>query len=358
MIKPRPEGHRRRAAAKLGQCLVPLGLVPLGLVPLGLVPLGLVLLAGLIAAPAGARTLSVGPSQPYPNPSAAAHAAEDGDTVLIEPAEYYDCAVWTRHRLVIAGAGSGVVITDTTCQGKALFVVTGDDTTIRDLTLARARVPDGNGAGVRLEGQGLSLTHVLFLNDEVGVLAGVAGQGTIRVSGCRFEDGGRGGPRPSFAVLAGAVGLLRIEDSVFARVKGGQISTAARRTELARNQIASGTGEAPAVAVLATGGDLLMDDNALSIGPYAPRLAAAVLAAGRGAPELRRNRLVNTTGQTITLLRDWTGMQPLLQDNQVAAEDEALSTSGLRRHRASEVYHQTKDAVRAFLGSMKRRLGL
>jgi hypothetical protein len=38
-----------------------------------------------------------------------------------------------------------------TCQGEALFVITGDDATVRDLTLARA--PDGNGAGIRMEGQ-------------------------------------------------------------------------------------------------------------------------------------------------------------------------------------------------------------
>ena len=54
--------------------------------------LGLLLLPG----PAGARTLSVGPQQPFPLPSAAARAAQDGDTVLIEPGEYYDCAVLTQ----------------------------------------------------------------------------------------------------------------------------------------------------------------------------------------------------------------------------------------------------------------------
>jgi hypothetical protein len=311
----------------------------------------------LLAGPAGARTLSVGPEQPFPRPSAAARAAEDGDTVLIEPGEYYDCAIWNRNRLVIAGTGPGVVISDTTCLGKALFVVTGDDVTIRDLTLTRARVPDGNGAGIRLEGQDLTLERVRFVNNQVGLLAGAAGAGAIRLSNCGFESGGEGGQRPLFAVRVGGVDLLRIAASTFKGVKGGQIATEASRTELAGNHIATGTGEAPAVAVLASGGDLLMDDNLLSLGPNAPRLAAAVLATGQGTPELRRNRLTNTTGQAASLLLNWTGTDPVLQDNEVGPDDVVLSTDGLWRHRASLAYHGTKDGIRAFAGRIKRRIG-
>jgi hypothetical protein len=159
---------------------------------------------------------------------------------------------------VIAGAGPGVVITDTTCQGKALFVVTGDDTAIRDLTLARARVPDRNGAGIREEGQGLILRRVQFVDNQVGLLAGAAGGGVITISDCGFEGGGIGGDRPTFAVLVNAVSLLRIEGSTFKHVKGGQISTSAVRTELSANQIAARAGEEPAVGILSTGGHLVI----------------------------------------------------------------------------------------------------
>jgi hypothetical protein len=308
-------------------------------------------------ASAGARTLSVGPNQPFPGPSAAANAAQDGDIVLIEPGEYYDCAVWTHNHLVIAGTGPGVVITDTACQGKALFVITGDDTTIRGLTLARARVPDGNGAGIRQEGQGLTLERVRFVNNEVGLLAGAAGAGAIRISDCGFEGGGvGGGDRATFAVLVDAVSLLRIEGSSFKGVKGGQINSLAARTELSGNRIGTGTGERPEVAVVSAGGHLVMEDNVLSIGPTAPRLAAAVLVTGQDAPRLRGNRLLNATGRSAVLLLDWSGSDPVLEGNQVGAGDVALSTSGLWRHRAAQLYHGTKDAGRAFAGRAKRRL--
>ena len=306
-----------------------------------------------------ARTLTVGPGRPLATPSAAARAAQDGDVVLIEDGEYYDCAIWTASDLTIIGAGANVTITDTTCQGKALFVVTGDRMTVRKLTFARARVPDGNGAGIRLEGQGLTLEHVRFVNNQVGLLAGAPGPGAeVRVSSCSFEKGGSGGPRPLFAVSVGSIGALRIEESTFDGVEGGQISSGADRTELLGNRIATGTGEAPAAAVLATGGDVVMEDNLLTIGPNIPRPPAAVLATGQGAVALRRNRLINPTDEKVALLLDWTGSEPLLQDNHVEPDDDLWSDRGIWRHRASVACYGMKDAVRAFAGRTKRWLGL
>ncbi len=311
----------------------------------------------LLADPVAARTLLVGPGRPFASPSAAARAVQDGDTVSIEPGEYYDCAVWTGNRLTIAATGPGVVITDTTCQGKALFVVTGRDTTIRDLTLARARVPDGNGAGIRLEGKDLSLRRVRFANDQVSVLVGSADAGVIHISDCRFEGGGVGGERPTYAVLGGATSrLLRIDGSIFTGVAGGQVVTSAERTELVGNEIGTGTGSGPGVAVVSTNGHLIMEDNVLSLGPNQPRLAAAVLVLGGDAPELRRNRLVNTTGKPAALLLDWAGRAPVLQGNDVSPGDAVLSTSGLWRHRVSSLYHDAKDGVRGVADQAKRGL--
>ncbi len=314
----------------------------------------LLLAFGLLSHAATARTLTVGPGQPYATPSLAARAAEDDDTVLIEPGEYYDCAVWARNRMTIAGNGPGVVITDTTCQGKALFIVRGTDITIRDLTLTRARVEDGNGAGIRLEGQGLILERVRFVNNQVGLLSGFVGPGKIRIQDCTFERGGGGGDHPLFSVWVWGAALLRIENSTFTGVKGGQISTGTRRTELIGNRIGTGTGEAPAVAVLATNSDLVIEDNVLSIGPHAPRLAAAVAVMGEGSVVLRRNRLVNETRQPAAMLLNWTGTTPVAADNKVGPGDTVVSTSGVWRHRMSGVYHQSKDAILGTMRQVKR----
>src|SRR3982074_349304 len=83
------------------------------------------MLAGAIpmAHAAIARTLEVGPSKLYTMPSLAAADARDGDRIVIEPGEYFDCAVWRANGLTIEGADpdATAVITDKTCLDKALF---------------------------------------------------------------------------------------------------------------------------------------------------------------------------------------------------------------------------------------------
>ena len=279
----------------------------------------------VLAGPAAARTLTVGPGKDYPAPSAAIDAAQDGDTVLIEPGQDLDFAIVRRNRLTIAGSGEGpdlheTTLTDKACEGKALLVIRGEGVTVRNLTLARARVPDGNGAGIRLEAPGLSLQHVVFENDQVGLLSGIGG-GEIRIQDCRFEQGGVDGEQAKYAVMVDRAALLRVERSTFNQVKGGQISTGAERTELVGNTIGNGAGDAPAEAVQAIDGALLLEDNVITMGPNAPKHDAAVTLYDSATGTLRRNRLINQTGHPAALLLDWSWADPVLKANQIAPGD-------------------------------------
>lgn len=307
----------------------------------------------LLAGSANARTLSVGPGKDYPAPSAAIDAAQDGDTVLVEPGEYFDCAIVRRNRLTIAGNGEGAALTDKACEGKALLVIRAEGVTVRNLTLARARVPDGNGAGIRLEAPGLLLQHVGFDNDQVGLLSGIAG-GEIRIEDCRFEQGGVGGDTAKYAIMADRSALLRVERSSFDQVKGGQVSTDADRTELVGNTIGDGAGDAPAEAVRVIGGALLLEDNVITMGPNAPARDAAVSLYDGASGTLRRNRLVNQTGHSIALVLDWSWSDPVLEANEIGPGDRLVTTAGLWRHRASVEYHTRKDEARALARQLKQ----
>jgi len=307
--------------------------------------------AALVAAgPAAARTLGAGPGQEFDLPSRAIAAAKDGDTVLIEPGTYYDCVAWAANAITVAGRAPGVVLSDTTCGAKAILVIGGNGTVVRGLTLSRARVPDGNGAGIRLEGQSLLLERVRFLNNQVGVLAGAGGPGTIRVVECRFEGGGVAGDRPSAALLAGPVARLRVERSVFAGVKGDQVGSAAGQTELTGNRI-----ETSGLAVSAAGGGLLLEDNILELSPGAGR-QVAVLASGDTRVVMRRNRLTNRTGHPAAMLLDWSSEAPVLEDNIVAPGDQEVGYDGGWRHRAGALFHHAKDGVRGLLGAARRQV--
>ena len=302
----------------------------------------------LLATPAAAKTLAVGPGQPFDRPSAAIRAAQPGDTVLIEPGDYYDCAAWSTPNLTIAGHGPGAVLTDTACQGKAILVAGGPGATIRNLTLARARVPDGNGAGIRLEAPGLRVEGVTFANDQAGLLSGVSG-GSIVVAGCRFEGGGVAGQQPTYAILAGPAAELLVTGSVFTGGQGGQVSSAAGETTLTGNSFAAPT-TLPAVS--ASGG-LTLTGNTFTAGPDAAGQRAAVLATGDAGPVLRGNRLL-PSGRSMALLLDWTGGSPVLEGNQVAPGDQEVSSAGSLRHRASGAAHGAKDELRGLAGRAKR----
>jgi hypothetical protein len=299
-----------------------------------------ILAALVLAAPGQAATLAVGTGLAFDRPSAAARVAQDGDTVAIAPGDYYDCAIWTHDHLTIAGTGPGVVITDTTCQGKGLFIVQGKDTTIRNITFARARVADSNGAGIRAEGRDLTVESSRFIDNQIGLLDGGRPGSTVRIIDCDFTTNGvRDIGPPSPALSVGAVATLHVERSRFADSHGGaHILSGAGRTELIGNRIEDGaTGVRDALVVLANGGSLVMEDNLLRRAPSVARVNAAVhaYAAGpAGTLEFRRNTLVNASGRPAALLLDWSHGTPGFAANVLDRGDVERSTEGYWRNQA------------------------
>ena len=154
--------------------------------------------------------------------------------------------------------------------------------------------------------------------------------------------------------MAARSALLRVERSSFRQVKGGQISTSAERTELVGNMIGNGDGDAPAEAVQALDGALLLEDNVITMGPNAPKQDAAVTLYDGATGTLRRNRLVNQTGHSIALLLDWSWSDPVLDGNEIGPGDRLVTTAGLWRHRASVEYHTKKDEAKALARQLKQ----
>ena len=234
----------------------------------------------LLCAPARARTLQVGPGQQYQQPSQAEAAAADGDRVVIAPGQYFDCAVWRQNNLTIEGASeTGTVITDKTCQGKALFVIPGNDVTVRNLTLTRARVADGNGAGIRAEGRNLVIDHVRFINNQDGILAADQPQGTLLVRDSHFTGNGaceQGGC--AHGIYANRLALLRVQGTLFRDTHHGHdIKSRAYRTEVVGCDIGDGPdGNASYLIDVPNGGGLLVQGNKMEKGPNAENHSAAI----------------------------------------------------------------------------------
>ena len=235
---------------------------------------------------ASAATLEVGPGKTFAAPSNAAAAAQDGDHVVIAAGSYFDCALWRANNLTIEGAGQeATVITDKSCEGKALFITRGSNITIRNLTLTRARVPDFNGAGIRAEGGDLFIDHVQFVNNQNGILAGDRPGAKITVRNSVFlKNGTCQGGGCGHGLYVGHIALLRVEQTRFAGTREGHhIKSRAQRTEVIGCDIADGPDGTASYAVEApNGGALLVRDSHIQKGPQSQNHTAAIAIGSEG----------------------------------------------------------------------------
>ena len=205
-----------------------------------------------------AAVLKVGPNEIYKAPSAAAEIAKNGDHIRIETGEYFDCAVWKADDLVIEGTGQGVVIRDKTCMGKGLFVITGNNTTVRNLTLTRARVPDLNGAGIRLDHGSLIVENVKFIDNQNGILGGVPGT-TVTIRNSEFDKNGFCESACAHAIYVGKVNLVRVENSRFTNTRQGHsVKSRALRTEVTGCTIVDGPEGTSSYLIEAPNGGALL----------------------------------------------------------------------------------------------------
>jgi hypothetical protein len=224
------------------------------------------------------RVLEVGPTRTLKLPSQAAQAARDGDTVLIDPGNYDDCAVWRANHLTIESRSPGVVFAGKTCQGKAIFVIDGSDVTVRGIIFTHAAVADHNGAGIRAQGNNLTVEASRFIDNEEGILAGSAPRSTIRVTGSTFRGNGTCIAACAHGIYVGGIALLDVEDSHFTDThQGHDIKSRALRTVLRGNDISDGpNGDSSYLVDVPNGGDLLMEHNTLSKGPHTDNATTAI----------------------------------------------------------------------------------
>ena len=155
------------------------------------------LLAALAASsPALADTLHVGPGQLYAAPCAAIRVAPAGSTILIDAAGNYagDVCAWSTNGLTLQGVNGRPHIdaAGNNAQGKAIWVIAGNDTIIDNIELSGCHVPDGNGAGIRQEGRNLTVRRAWFHDNENGILAGDRADSIITIEYSEFAHNGAG----------------------------------------------------------------------------------------------------------------------------------------------------------------------
>jgi hypothetical protein len=157
--------------------------------------------------------------------AAAVNAVGNGrGTILIAPGTYRQCAVQNGGEIAFKALTPGTAIFDgVACEGKAALVLRGRLSRIDGLVFQNLRVPDGNGAGIRLENGNLDIVGTLFRNSEEGILTADQPQGQIRIDRSTFQRLGRCDRDLSCAhsLYIGHYGKLTVINSRFEKGNGG-----------------------------------------------------------------------------------------------------------------------------------------
>ena len=203
------------------------------------------------AQPSG-RVIRVGPQRTVKRIADAARIARDGDIVEIEAGDYpMDVASWPQSGLTIRGVGGRARLdaAGASAEGKAIWVLKGDNVTVEHIEFSGARVADENGAGIRHEGPGkLVVRDCRFTANEMGLLSSNHPLAELVVERSEFDHNAVAAPRPSrdsigHQIYVGRIARFTLRDSYLHHgMRGHLVKSRARESFLYHNRITDESG--------------------------------------------------------------------------------------------------------------------
>lgn len=147
----------------------------------------------------------------------------DAFTVLIAPGVYRECAVQQAGRVTFKAVQPGTAIFEGACEGKAALVLRAGGAVVDGLVFRNIRVPDGNGAGIRIEIGDLVVRNSMFLDSQEGILGATDDAVNITIDRSTFSGLGQCHETEDCAhsIYLGNRGSVTITNSRFERGKGG-----------------------------------------------------------------------------------------------------------------------------------------
>jgi hypothetical protein len=218
-----------------------------------------------------AAVLKVGPDKRYKRPSQAAAIAKNGDIIEIAAGTYVgDVAIWRQHDLTIRGSGGRAHIkaNGKAAQGKAIWVIKGNNTTVENIEFSGARVRDRNGAGIRQEGRNLTVRYCYFHDNENGILGG---GGNILIEYSELDRNGRGDGKSHNLYISGKTDTLTVRFSYLHHAKiGHNLKSRAHKNFILYNRLMDEqTGNSSYIVDISNGGIAYLIGNLIQQGPKA-----------------------------------------------------------------------------------------
>lgn len=278
---------------------------------------------GADGAAKGKVTVSPG-AKTYRTIAEAARSAPDGATVEIHAGTYRrDVAVWKQDDLVIRGVGGRPVLDadGRAAEGKAIWVIKGNNVRVENIEFTGAAVNDRNGAGIRHEGVGLTLSNCYFHHNQNGILGGGHPRNDIVIENSEFAHNGFGDGR-THNIYIGRARSLTVRDSRSHHAQvGHQLKSRAAVNTILSSEFYDGEDGRSSYAIdISNGGRALLRGNLIQQGPATENrnlisYGAEGLKYTDNAFILEENTLVDESGARGRFIQSRGGIEPEERDN-------------------------------------------
>jgi len=253
-------------------------------------------------------------------------------TIVISPGTYRDCAVQEAGRITFTAAEPGTVIFNGgICQQKATLVLSGRSAKVEGLIFENLRVPDGNGAGIRLEGGDLLVTESLFRDSESGILSANDRKSSIRVEHSTFSRLGRCDRDLACAhsIYIGDFGSLSVVRSRFEKGSGGHyVKSRAPRIEVVDSSFDDTAGTATYYMIdLPHGAVGTIARNTFVQGKNKENYSALIFVAGEGVTNSSNGLIITQNEASIApggngtgFVADMSGHSTRIENNRLGSQ--------------------------------------
>lgn len=254
----------------------------------------------------------------------------DEGTIIVAPGSYRQCAIQTAGVIAFRAAVPGQVVFDgATCEGKAALVLRGQAASVDGIIFQNMRVPDANGAGIRLEKGDLTVTRAIFRNSEQGILTAEDRSASIRIDQSTFSGLGRcdRGLSCAHSIYIGGYGSLTVTNSRFERGNGGHyVKSRAARVTISDNAFDDTRGKETNYMIdLPNGATGSIVRNIFVQGASKENYSAFITVAPEGRQQTSTGLAINANEASIapgvdrqtTFLADWSGDRIALGGNRL-----------------------------------------
>jgi hypothetical protein len=230
-----------------------------------------VLMLLCIDSTAYADTWYIGPDKTYTVPSAVASLVKNGDTVRIAAGIYRgDVTPWFADSLVIIGEPGTILYADgKSAEKKAIWVIKGDNCKVESIDFRECKVPDNNGAGIRIEGTNLWVHKCRFIQNQDGILCGADTNSIVTITNSEFAISGAGDGLSHGIYIGKIRQLVFMYNYVHGTVKGHEVKSRALINYIHCNRITQEQGQGSRNIDLPNGGIAIITGNCIQKGKNA-----------------------------------------------------------------------------------------